>query len=149
MEAGDRVVVADMEAGIGILTRMPEQALDMALVVAEPSVKSIEVARRAADVIAERRIGPALVVANRVRDSHDADVVSNGLGGYEVLIVPEDPDVARADREGASPLDVAAGCDAVRAIANLADSLAAKLGSPAPPAEAAGPANPGYHPPVG
>ncbi len=128
MEAGDRVVVADMEAGIGILTRMSEQALDMALLVAEPSVKSIEVARRAADVIAERRIGPALVVANRVRDSHDANVIGNGLSSYEVVIVPEDPDVARADREGASPLDVAADCDAVRAIANLAGRLEPAVG---------------------
>ena len=42
------VVIADLEAGIGTLTRVAEEAFDTVLVVVEPTAKSLEVGRRAA-----------------------------------------------------------------------------------------------------
>ncbi len=130
MEAGGRFVIADMEAGIGILTRMPEGSLDMALLIAEPSRKSIEVARRAQEVIAERAIGPMLVVANRVRGGQDEETVRAGLEDAELVVVPEDPEITRADREGLSPLDAAPDCDGVRAIGALAARLETLAAAP-------------------
>ena len=49
MEGGGRTVVGDLEAGIGVLSRMKKGSLDAVLVVANPTPKSIEVARRAAE----------------------------------------------------------------------------------------------------
>ena len=43
------VVIADLEAGIGTLTRVAEEAFDTVLVVVEPTAKSLEVGRRRRD----------------------------------------------------------------------------------------------------
>ena len=47
LESDDRIVIADMEAGAGTLTRMQAGSLDVAVLVVEPSTKSIDVPRRA------------------------------------------------------------------------------------------------------
>lgn len=117
-----------MEAGAGTLTRMAEGSLDLALLVTEPSAKSIEVARRAAEIIAERKIASTLVVANRVRDSADFELIRSALPEAEVVTVPEDPAVMRADRDGLAPVDVAPDAPAVRALAGLARRLGESLG---------------------
>jgi CO dehydrogenase nickel-insertion accessory protein CooC1 len=123
LEAGRRVVIADMEAGAGTLTRMPPGSLDVALLIVEPSAKSIDMARRAAAIIAERKIGMVLVAANRLRSEQDVELVRTGLPGADILAVPEDPRVAQADREARSPIDVAPDGPGVRAIRGLATRL--------------------------
>ena len=128
LESGDRVVIADMEAGAGTLTRMPEGCLDLALVVTEPSPKSIEVARRSLEIIAERKLGPAMVVASKIRSESDLAMIRAALVVDQILVVPEDPAVLAADRDGVSPLDSAPDCAAVAAIRTFAESL----GAPAP-----------------
>jgi len=125
LESGDRVVIADMEAGAGTLTRMPEGCLDLALLVTEPSPKSIEVARRSLAIITERKLGPAMVVASKVRDESDIQMIRSALGVDEVLVVPEDPAVLAADRDGVSPLDSAPDSPAVSAIRAFAGTLKA------------------------
>ena len=112
-----------MEAGVGTLTRLTEGTLDLALLVSEPSSKSLEVARRAAEIVAERKIGPILVVANRVRDAVDVELVRSVFGETELAAIPEDPEVMRADRDGLSPFDSAPGGPAVQALAILARRL--------------------------
>ncbi len=117
-----------MEAGVGTLTRLAEGTLDLALLVAEPSAKSLEVARRAAKILAERKIAPILVIANRVRDPADIELVRSTLGVAEVVAIPEDPAVMRADRNGLSPIDTAPDGPAVRALADLARRLVESVG---------------------
>ena len=123
LESGDRAVIADMEAGIGTLTRMPENSFDVAIVVADSSAKSIEVARRAYAIIAERKLGPILLVANKVRDESDLELIRERLGVREDAWIPEDPAVLQADRDGLAPYDVAADSPAVAAIRKLASRL--------------------------
>ncbi len=113
-----------MEAGAGTLTRLPAGSLDWALLVTEPSAKSIEVSRRAAEIIRERQIAPLIVVANRVHDSADVELIRVGVGVDEVFAVPEDQAVLRADREGAAVLDLAPSSSVVRATFELARRLA-------------------------
>jgi len=122
-DGDQRVVVADMEAGAGTLTRLPGGSLDVALLVVEPSAKSIDVARRASAIIAARQIGLTMVVANRVRDAADADLIRASFPGLEVAVVPEDPSVSQSDREASSPMDAAPDGPAVRAVAQLAARL--------------------------
>ena len=123
LQADDRIVIADMEDGAGTLTRMEAGSLDVAVLVVEPSVKSIDVARRAAEIIRERHIGMLLAAANRVRDDADLKRVRESLPGVEIMVVPDDLRITQADREGRSPLDGAAEPPAVRAAAELAHRL--------------------------
>lgn len=123
VDFGDSVVVADLEAGIGTLTRLSEQQLDAVLVVVEPTPKSMEVGTRAADLARERDLGRIVVVANRVDGEKDAELVRAAFSGVEVVPIPEDPAVLAADRVGESPLDVAPTSPAMRALAALADRL--------------------------
>ena len=113
-----------MEAGIGTLTRMPENSFEIALVVTDSSAKSIEVARRAHEIIAERKLGPTLVVANKLRDERDLELIRAGLGRVEIVSIPDDAAVTTADRDGVAPYDVALGSAAVAAIDALAKRLA-------------------------
>ena len=122
LEASGRVVVFDMEAGIGTLLRMEAGDADAVLVVAEPTAKSIEAARRMAEVAAEK--AEVLVVANRVRADADLEAIRAVLGRYELVVVPEEPAIARADRDGRAPIDIDTEAPGVGAIVELAQRLA-------------------------
>jgi CO dehydrogenase maturation factor len=126
---GQRVVVADMEAGAGTLTRMPKGSLDFALLVVEPSAKSIDVARRASAIIAERQIGLSLVVANRVRDAEDLALVRDSFPALEIVVIPEDPTVLQSDREARSAIDVDPDSPAVQAVGELAGRISRWMGA--------------------
>ncbi len=123
VEARGRFVIADMEAGVGNLARMSASALDLILVIVEPTPKSIDVARRARDLAKERSVGPVRFVANRVRDDVDRALLLSSLGviGTEI---PEDEAILNADRDGRSPVDADADAPAVRAMIALARDLA-------------------------
>jgi len=124
MEAGGRTVLGDLEAGIGVLTRMEAGSLDIVLVVANPTPKSIEVARRAVETAAARDI-PVLVIANRIAGDEDLEAIRAVLGEHEMAIVPEDPVIARADAEGLAPIDVDETSPGVRAIIEISERLVA------------------------
>lgn len=124
MQAGGRTVLGDLEAGTGVLTRMQTGSLDVVLVVANPTPKSIEVARRAAEAAVAREI-TVLVVANRVASDDDLEAIRSVLGEHDMAIVPEDPAIARADAEGLAPIDLDESSPGVRAIVELSERLAA------------------------
>ena len=111
-----------MEAGVGNLTRMGEGTIDAILAIVEGTPKSIEVARRARDIAAERRVGRVWIVANRVRDDADRSLLANALGTIDFEI-PEDPAILDADRDGKCVLDTAPAAPAVTAIAAMARTL--------------------------
>ena len=121
------MVIADLEAGVGTLQRLlPDQA-DYAIVVAQPTAKSIEAARRAVE-LAEGK-ARVIVIANRVTSAGDVALIREGVAGqHELLAVPDDAAVARADEEGLAPFDEAPDAPAVRAIT----ALAARLTAPPP-----------------
>ena len=121
----DTVIVADLEAGIGTLTRLPEGSVDTTLVIVEPTPRSIDVGKRAVLVAAERQQGRITVVANKVLDDEDVARVREAFADHEVVTVPADSVVTTADRKGASPMDIDPDAPAVAAIAGLASSLVA------------------------
>lgn len=110
-----------MEAGLGTLTRLANGSLDRILLVANPSVKSIEVARRAQKILVDRNIGAAItLVANRIRDEADLAQITGALTDVDHIAIPEDPTIADADIRARSPMDEAPESLAVEAIAALA-----------------------------
>lgn len=120
---GQATVIADLEAGIGTLTRLADQRVDAVLVVVEPTAKSIEVGTRAAALAREKSLGRVIVVASRVRGDDDLAAIEAAFPGYEVVPIPEDPAIVEADRRGVAPLDVAPDSPAVRALCELARKL--------------------------
>ncbi len=116
-------VVADLEAGIGTLTRLGDAAVDIVVIVIEPTPKSMEVGTRAAVVAAEKGIARQVIVANRVRDAADLEVINAAFPGHEVVVVPDDRAIVEADRHGVAPLDMAPDAPAVRALSELAERL--------------------------
>lgn len=119
-------IVADLEAGIGTLTRLEPEAVDATVVVVEPTLRSIDVARRAVAVAEEQRQGQIVVVANKVGDEHDRARISEAFGGRVVAMIPEDPAIDRADRLGLSPVDHEPSSPAVTALENLVGLLGLK-----------------------
>lgn len=120
----DTTIIADLEAGIGTLTRLPDESVDVVVVVVEPTPRSIDVARRAITVAAEKRQGRIVVVANKVLDDGDRQRVIAGLADFRdrydhVVAIPQDDVVDRADREGVSPVDLDAAAPAVQAVDKL------------------------------
>lgn len=119
----DEIVVADLEAGIGTLTRMSEKGVDAVLVVVEATPKSLEVGVRAAALAEERSLGRLIVVANRVRGEEDLDVIRSAFPSQETVTVPDDPAIPAADRAGVAPLDASPDAPAVRALVDLGERL--------------------------
>ena len=95
---GSTVVIADLEAGIGTLTRLPTQSIDIVVIVVEPTPRSIDVAQRAYELAAERGRGQVIVVANRVLDSADAERVATAFPGHDLVLVPLDQAIADAEK---------------------------------------------------
>lgn len=119
----DTIIVADLEAGIGTLTRLPEASVDITLVVVEPTPRSIDVGQRAVLVASERQQGRITVVANKVADAEDEARVRAAFGEQYIVVIPADPVVTAADRSGASPMDVDPDAPAVITIAGLVSLL--------------------------
>lgn len=116
----DTVIVADLEAGIGTLTRLPEASVQSTLVIVEPTPRSIDVGQRAVLVATERKQGQITIVANKVANQEDDTRVRNAFAEYDVVAVPEDQVIITADRQGASPIDVDPDAPAVKAIGEIA-----------------------------
>ena len=116
-------VVADLEAGIGTLTRLASASVDATVVVVEPTLRSIDVARRAVAVADEQRQGRVVVVANKVGDDDDRARITGAFGDRVAVVVPDDPAVDTADRLGVSPVDHEPGAPAVAALEGLVEAL--------------------------
>ncbi|CAN5501052.1 hypothetical protein BH20ACT2_BH20ACT2_01260 [soil metagenome] len=116
-------MLADLEAGIGTLTRLQDKTVDAVLIVVEATPKSIEVGTRAAALAADKGLGGVVVVANRVRDDDDLATIGKAFPGVEVVAIPDDPAIVEADRLGVAPLDLAPDAPAVLALVALADEL--------------------------
>jgi hypothetical protein len=52
-------------------------------------------------------------------------VIREAVGDCEMIVVPDEPVIAQADREGRAAIDVDPDAPGVRAIIELADRLAA------------------------
>ena len=121
----ETTIVADLEAGIGTLTRLTEATIDAVLVVVEPTPKSVEVGQRAVEVAQEKHVGTIIVVANRVQSPDDRAMLEEAFPGHEIVEVPDDLAIVTADRDGVAPLDQAPDAPAVKALTRLADRLTA------------------------
>ena len=130
------VVVADMEAGLEHLSWAGGtlRYVDVLLIVAEPQSKVLLTATRADRLATQLGIERVAFVGNRARPGEEPrlQAFADSLGRELLVVVPEDPAVAAADRAGECPLDSAPDSPAVQAIARLADDLESRYLSPLP-----------------
>ena len=117
-----RIIVADLEAGLNDLLWAKPTEDDMLIAVCEPTVKSIDIAARACRIGKMLGLTRILGIANRVTGPEDVARVTAALG-VPILVVPEDPALARADRMGAAPLDTDPTSPAMVAIVELTDRV--------------------------
>jgi len=123
LDSVDGAVVADFEAGLGTVIRMGDRPVDVVVLVTEPTVKSLEVASRAADLVRNHKLGRLVVTANRVRDEADVARVQDAFPDVDVAMVPDEPAIVAAERRGEAPLDAAPDSPGVRALVALAEGL--------------------------
>ena len=124
-----RMVVADLEAGVGTVSRLGEGQIDLLLLVVEPYAKSIEVGRRARSIALELGIPRLMVVASRVVDESDMSAIVEVVEAEISVTIPDDLAVVEADRIGLAPIDHAPGSPVVTAVGMLADELSGSAGS--------------------
>lgn len=130
LSAGDRIIVADLEAGLNDLLWAKPGPEDMLICVAEPSVKSIDIAARACRIGLALGVTRRLGIANRCAQPDDEARVAAALG-VPVFAVPEDAHLARADLLGVAPLDLEPRSPAMAALDRVAAHLAETVSAPA------------------
>lgn len=122
LPAGERIVVADLEAGLNDLIWARPGADDVVVVVADRSAKSLDIAGRAAGVARQMGVQRIVAVANRRRGDEDAPRLGEATGAA-VAEIPEDPMVATADRHGVAAFDADPTSPAMAAVGDLAELL--------------------------
>lgn len=122
LPAADRVVIADLEAGLGDLVWARPGPHDVVLAVTEGSAKSVEIARRACRLAEEMGVTRIIGIANRAIGHAEMARISVDLG-VETLSVPEDPAIEKADRQGVAAFDADPTSPAIVAVGELARRL--------------------------
>ncbi|HVM12956.1 MAG TPA: hypothetical protein VM287_01315 [Egibacteraceae bacterium] len=117
-----------MEAGLEHLSWAGGtlRSVDLLLVVAEPTAKSLITARRTIALAAELGIGDVRLIGNRVRDDHDEaalEAFAAEQGVKVAALLPYDETVVHADRAGVCILDSDPTAPSVQAIERLGASL--------------------------
>lgn len=102
------VTVVDMEAGLEHLSRGTGRHVDTLIVTLEPYYKSLETARRCADLGREIGIPRIVGVANKTRDDEDRAAIREFAARYDLQLVgeiPMDDRLRKADLAGRAPID--------------------------------------------
>ncbi len=122
----DEVVVVDMEAGVEHMGRGTASQVDIMLIVADSSRKSLEIAKKLSIFAKQMGIKNVYVVGNRVRDSEEIQLITDFTekNGLPLLaLIPYDDTVVKADRVGEPPLKYAATSESVKAIQGIGEKL--------------------------
>lgn len=124
------LLIMDMEAGVEHLGRGTTRTVEALLVVAEPTVKSVDAAGQIAGLARDLGITRIFGVVNKVRDGRGEPFLSrlSSLGITPLGILPFDPAVQEAEEEGVPVFDLPAAGDIRARIAGIASALEDRLG---------------------
>jgi CO dehydrogenase maturation factor len=118
--------VVDMEAGVEHMGRGTASQVDIMLVVADSSRKSLEIAKKLSGFAHEAGIKNVYVVGNRVRDTEEKELITTFTEKNALpllALIPYDDIVVKADRVGEPPLKYAEKSESVKAIQSIGDKL--------------------------
>ena len=122
-------VVVDMEAGLEHLSRGTGKHVTRFLAIVEPYYRSMETARRIAQLATELGVPDVQAVTNKIRTAADREAVSGFCASHKLPIlaeIPFDEGLAEAERSGRPPIDFDPACAAIEAIARLCRTLQAR-----------------------
>jgi CO dehydrogenase maturation factor len=97
----NEVVLLDMYAGVEHLTRATTDAVDMLLIVAEPTARSLCTAAQIRDLAGGLKLRRVYLVGSKVENQADRDFIAQNSPKLEVIgYISADPAVREADRTG-------------------------------------------------
>lgn len=147
-EAADGVCIVDTDATVEQFLRIAVIRADAVLVVVEPYFKSLETGRRMARLGRLQGYEQVALVANKVRDEHDAVYRFAEDHELEVAgVIPFDDRLPASEWAQRAPLDFDPRAPAIAAIDDLARRLVGDSGRAdagnggAPPSDQPGPAS--------
>lgn len=119
-------VLVDMEAGLEHLSRGTGRHLSRFLVVVEPYYRSMETARRIAELAAGLGISDVKAITNKIRGDADRAAVNDFCQRHGLEIIGEvayDAGLAEAERAGRPPLDFDPRSPTILEIQRIAETL--------------------------
>lgn len=122
----DEAVVMDMEAGVEHLGRGTAKHVEHMLIVTEPSVRSMEIARKIYELTLSLQVPKAYLVGNKVVEPQDVEAITSFAKARRIPVlglIPYDEAVVKAERAGQNPL--LEGGVAVKAIEEMGEKLLA------------------------
>ena len=122
----DEIVVVDMEAGVEHMGRGTASQVDIMIIVADSSRKSLEIAKKLSGFAHQAGINNVFVVGNRIRDPEEKELINDFTekNGLPLLaLIPYDDTVVKADRVGEAPLKYAETSESVKAIQMIGEKL--------------------------
>lgn len=121
----DEIVVLDMEAGIEHLGRRTSESVDLMIVVVEPSLKSVETAKRIKNLATDIGVKNITAVINKASNKAEEKFTHLKLDEIDIKVIgciPLDSNIVRADMEG-NPLINYPDSPAFKSIENIAESI--------------------------
>ena len=115
----NEIVVVDMEAGVEHMGRGTASHVDIMLIVADSSRKSLEIAKKITNLAHEAGIKNVFVVGNRVRDPEEKELITDFTTKNKlplIALIPYDDIVIKADRVGEAPLKYEKTSEGIKAI---------------------------------
>ncbi|MDH5438745.1 MAG: AAA family ATPase [Candidatus Bathyarchaeota archaeon] len=122
----DEVIVMDMEAGVEHMGRGTAKHVDILLIVTDPSLKSMETARKIHSLAVEAGVEKVFIVGNKVSVSGEAELIERFAADNKLLllgIIPYDEQILRADVQGKTPLEYARESNGVATIRKMGEKL--------------------------
>jgi CO dehydrogenase maturation factor len=115
-----------MEAGVEHMGRGTASQVDIMIIVADSSRKSLEIAKKLSGFAHQAGINNVFVVGNRIRDPEEKELINDFTekNGLPLLaLIPYDDTVVKADRVGEAPLKYAETSESVKAIQMIGEKL--------------------------
>jgi len=122
----DEVVVMDMEAGVEHMGRGTAKHVDTMLIVTDPSLKSMETAKKIYGLAAEAGIKEVFIVGNKVASQDEGGLIEQFTTVNKILllgVIPYDKQILKADIQGETPLTYARDSEGIVAIQKIGEKL--------------------------
>jgi CO dehydrogenase maturation factor len=122
----DEAVVMDMEAGVEHMGRGTAKQVDIMLIIANSSLKSMETAKKIHTLATEADIKKIFLVGNKIADKEEENAIKQFAASNDLILldlIPYDEQIFKADMKGETPLNHAKSSTALGVIERICEKL--------------------------